>query len=368
MQLVSSVWRAGSGAQWVKIAKSWADFKAADTDYFNQGLRLVDFEVEDGKYTGVWRTGSGAQWVHVALSWSDFKSQDTTYFKEGLRLVDIEIDGGGYAGVWRPGAGAQWVHPVISADDLGALDEKYQKEGLRISVLKVQDGNLTAVWRPGSGTQRIELGLSLERFVAEDTAHFGEGMRLQALEVHEKPVAIYKLPFGDATGWTLANGNWDDPTHGHNQGDPLGWQAYAYDFTHAEGGKILAARAGTVYDLDESSSKNGFNQDDHCNPGVGNYLVIKHADGSFGVYWHMQHNGVFVKVGDKVSQGQEIARSGNTGNSSEPHLHFDSRIDWDLNYSCSNLHEYPGYPVFFQDKNHGSWRPKVGDALATNNG
>ncbi|HET7539664.1 MAG TPA: M23 family metallopeptidase [Polyangiaceae bacterium] len=163
-------------------------------------------------------------------------------------------------------------------------------------------------------------------------------------------------------------GNWDDPTHGHGQGDPLGMQAYAYDFPHAEGGHIVAARAGIVHDLDESSSKNGFDPHNPCTPGVGNYLVIKHGDGSFGVYWHMKHKGVLVKVGDKVEQGQEIALSGNTGNSSTPHLHFDCRLDWDKAYSCSNLSEYPGYPVFFEDSNHAYWRPRAGDALAPNYG
>src|SRR6187402_1402662 len=70
MQLITSVWRGGSGSQWVKIAQSWADFKTADTGYFNQGLRLVDFEVEGGKYSGVWRPGTGAQWVQPGLSWA----------------------------------------------------------------------------------------------------------------------------------------------------------------------------------------------------------------------------------------------------------------------------------------------------------
>src|SRR5258708_31582232 len=115
--------------------------------------------------------------------------------------------------------------------------------------------------------------------------------------------------------------------------------------------------------MDASSSTNGFNSADPCNPGVGNYLVIKHDDGTFGVYWHMEHNGVLVSVGQKIAQGEEIALSGNTGNSSAPHVHFDARIGWDLAYSCSNLSESPGLPVFFEDRNHSYWRPKVGDTL-----
>ncbi len=214
----------------------------------------------------------------------------------------------------------------------------------------------------------LQLGLSVDLFVLEDKGNFNNGLRLQALEVHEKPVVIYRLPFGDAIGWKLGRGNWDDPVNGHNKGDPKGMQAYAFDFLHAEGGKIRAARGGTVYDLGESSSKNGFNPATPCNPGVGNYLVIKHDDDTFGVYWHMQHNGVLVSVGQKVAEGDVVALSGNTGNSTTPHLHFDARIGWDLAYSCSNLAEFRGPPVFFRDKNHAYWRPKVGETLATDNG
>src|SRR5207253_2765353 len=57
--------------------------------------------------------------------------------------------------------------------------------------------------------------------------------------------------------------------------------------------------------------------------GVGNYLVIEHADGTFGVYWHLSQNGVMVNLGDHVVRGQTLALSGNTGSSSAPHLHFE---------------------------------------------
>lgn len=100
---------------------------------------------------------------------------------------------------------------------------------------------------------------------------------------------------------------------------------------------------------------------------MGNYLVIAHSDGTFGVYWHMKKNGIQVAVGGTVARGDNIALSGNTGNSSTPHLHFDVRTGWDLNYSCSNLSESPSIRIRFEDKNHICWIPRVGDTLASNN-
>ena len=53
-----------------------------------------------------------------------------------------------------------------------------------------------------------------------------------------------------------------------------------------------------------------------------NYVIIYHSDGTFAEYTHLKRNGVLANVGDKVTQGQVIASSGNTGFSSGPHLHL----------------------------------------------
>ena len=71
---------------------------------------------------------------------------------------------------------------------------------------------------------------------------------------------------------------------------------------------ILAAQAGTV-------TFNGWMR------GYGNTVIIDHGGGTRTLYAHNSTN--LVSVGQHVTQGQQIARAGSTGNSTGPHLHFE---------------------------------------------
>ncbi len=59
--------------------------------------------------------------------------------------------------------------------------------------------------------------------------------------------------------------------------------------------------------------------------GYGNYICINHGGGFSTCYGHNSRLG--VKVGQRVSKGQVIAASGNTGNSTGPHIHFETRVN-----------------------------------------
>jgi murein DD-endopeptidase MepM/ murein hydrolase activator NlpD len=56
--------------------------------------------------------------------------------------------------------------------------------------------------------------------------------------------------------------------------------------------------------------------------------LVQKVEGGWVIYAHLSK--ALVKAGDKVVKGQHIAESGNTGNSSGPHLHFEQRsnIKW----------------------------------------
>ncbi|HEX2594579.1 MAG TPA: M23 family metallopeptidase, partial [Rhizomicrobium sp.] len=55
---------------------------------------------------------------------------------------------------------------------------------------------------------------------------------------------------------------------------------------------------------------------------AGNYVMIDHGKGEFALYAHLQPGSVRVKVDDQVKQGQVVGKLGSSGNSTEPHLHF----------------------------------------------
>lgn len=87
----------------------------------------------------------------------------------------------------------------------------------------------------------------------------------------------------------------------------------ALDYGVSVGTEVYAAAEGVVLAAGWS------------NGGLGNYVCIQHSGGMRTLYGH--GNGTFyVKPGDVVQKGQLIMLSGNTGNSTGPHLHFEVRV------------------------------------------
>jgi murein DD-endopeptidase MepM/ murein hydrolase activator NlpD len=85
------------------------------------------------------------------------------------------------------------------------------------------------------------------------------------------------------------------------------------DIAASFGTEILASADGEVI-IARGSGWNG---------GYGQYVVIKHSNGTQTLYAHLSN--VSVSVGDKVSQGQVIGNMGSTGKSTGTHLHFEIR-------------------------------------------
>ncbi|MCP3769728.1 MULTISPECIES: M23 family metallopeptidase [unclassified Streptomyces] len=95
------------------------------------------------------------------------------------------------------------------------------------------------------------------------------------------------------------------------------WQSAhsGQDFAVPNGTKVMATHGGTVVKAGGNGAGDG--------PAYGNAVVINHGNGTYSQYAHLSQ--VNVQPGQVVKTGQKIALSGNTGNSSGPHLHFEIR-------------------------------------------
>ncbi|WP_405686824.1 M23 family metallopeptidase [Streptomyces sp. NBC_00057] len=87
------------------------------------------------------------------------------------------------------------------------------------------------------------------------------------------------------------------------------------DFAVPIGTKVGAAHSGTVVKAGPNGGGDG--------PAYGNAIVISHGNGVYSQYAHLSR--IDVHIGQTVKTGEKIALSGNTGNSSGPHVHFEIR-------------------------------------------
>ncbi|OIQ16186.1 MAG: hypothetical protein BM556_16130 [Bacteriovorax sp. MedPE-SWde] len=118
----------------------------------------------------------------------------------------------------------------------------------------------------------------------------------------------YVLPFPAGKSYKVTQSNCAPVSH-------FGSQQYAYDFEMKTSDSIVASRAGNVIEVVEGNEDGNGCPDD-------NHVYIQHTDGSVAHYLHLTKNGAVVNVGDSVSQGDPIGLAGNTGCSTDTHLHF----------------------------------------------
>ena len=168
----------------------------------------------------------------------------------------------------------------------------------------------------------------------------------------------YSLPFNGK--WVVANGG-VDKENSHS------WdiypQRYAYDFLimdneassysgdeknlnsyYCYGKDVLAPADGivvAVYDRFNDCRIVGGGQTDSAASDIGgNRIVIQHAEYEFSTLCHLMPQSATVQVGQQVRRSDVIARCGNSGNTSEPHIHFQVQ-------NTKNFYSSIGLPIRF---------------------
>ncbi|SFE60936.1 M23 family metallopeptidase [Peptostreptococcus sp. D1] len=183
--------------------------------------------------------------------------------------------------------------------------------------------------------------------------------KIPNLELY-KTKGLYSLPFDGA--WVCVNGC-VSKEYSHSWNIPA--QRYAYDFIildenneshrgdiqkmdsyYCYNREILAPADGTVIKImnksDDSSILKRAKFIVHANNIAGNYIIIKHFENEYSLLAHLKKDSFTVKEGECVSRGQVVALCGNSGNSSEPHLHFQIQ-------NGESFYNSLGVPILFRD-------------------
>ena len=100
----------------------------------------------------------------------------------------------------------------------------------------------------------------------------------------------------------------------------------------AFGAPLFSPVAGKIVSTDDSLPDQRPGESDYRTI-VGNHVVVRADDGFFVLMAHLQKGSVQVSVGELVEVGQELAKVGNSGNTSQPHLHVQAMTHARLNHA-----------------------------------
>ncbi len=92
---------------------------------------------------------------------------------------------------------------------------------------------------------------------------------------------------------------------------------------------------------------------------LGNHVVIDHGGGVYSAYAHLRRGSLEVAVGDRVEAGQQLGEVGNSGNSSEPHLHVQLMDDASITGAAGLPFRWKGIAI------SGETDPTIAEAPAT---
>lgn len=222
---------------------------------------------------------------------------------------------------------------------------------------------VTAQGRDKAGTA-VEASTTLDVVLYQSPNHYrfpvrGKWMAAAApsLHSHHRWGLIQEFAFD------LVQFGADGLTHGGDGSKRTDYYDYGQPVYAACGGKVVAA-AGDQEENDARMQQPGESAEAYAARSaedqmkllsegfgrvMGNHVIIEHPNSEFSYYAHLQQGSVKVKVGDVVEPGQQIGNLGQSGNSTEPHLHFHVTDGPDIGYSRSLPVTFEGIMLYPSD-------------------
>lgn len=149
------------------------------------------------------------------------------------------------------------------------------------------------------------------------------------------PKTSLRLPFEGQWNVLWGGRTWDDNRHAS-----VADQRYALDLLiwkngstfegdgarneqyHCWGKPVVAPAEGKVLVAEDGVKDNVPNAPQPTEKIYGNHVVLDHGNGEYSLLAHLQRGSIAVKVGARVTAGQLLGKTGNSGVSTEPHLHY----------------------------------------------
>ena len=185
--------------------------------------------------------------------------------------------------------------PQSDALDALALTEAADKAAEPVEVDdKAVEGRTALLAKESRAAEKRATKLEKKKEAAKKAAKKKAEAAKKALGVATMPVKSYSIAarFGDVGAWARYH--------------------TGFDFSAPIGTPIYAPTAGVVVHAGSGGKAAGW---------AGNYVVIKHADGTQTLYAHM--SSISVQSGAKVTGGTRLGQVGQTGRAFGPHLHFE---------------------------------------------
>lgn len=282
-------------------------------------------------------SGDGASFLAFEMHVTNFATQPMT-----LKRVEVSTSASG---------GSRLV--LLSVAD-SALPRSLTRPGGSIPQAeraRLAGGARAVVWLWVPVERRAPPAALDTRVVVE--VGTGDSATTQELDGQPVPVAPEGPPIGPPLrGGVWLTGNGPAPETGHRRalipvgGTPSIAQRFAIDYVrvgednltftgdrlknasyHAYGQDALAVGEGTVVATKDGIPENVPGINSRAVPITletvgGNHVILDLGGGRYAFYAHLQPGTLRVKLGDRVRTGQVLGLVGNSGNSTEPHLHF----------------------------------------------
>ncbi|MEU5832966.1 M23 family metallopeptidase [Streptomyces diacarni] len=192
------------------------------------------------------------------------------------------------------------LREALAAPISDTLDEQAYDQALRAEQAKAEsEAKEEAAKAKAEAKRKAD---EAKRKAAAEKAQKEHEAKVRAARAAERAkLNAYVLPVEGSyvsTGYQQGGGMWSSGSH------------TGIDFHAGMNTPVHSVAAGEVVEAGNGGA-------------YGNNIVIKHKDGTYTQYGHL--NSIGVSVGQSVKSGQQIALSGSTGNSSGPHLHFEAR-------------------------------------------